>query len=115
MWGRGRGLWPHPMGTAPVQSQDGCPEGCAILCYGHVSDVICTNAICVFASGEMPRALLTYSSFGQMRLMVCPLKQPRRKAWCALGGEERPGRGGAPSGCGEDVGGEGLGPLSVPR
>lgn len=105
-WGRGRGPWPRPMGDRP--SQEGCPAAalCAVLCCGYVSDVRCTNVICVFTSGEMPRTLLSYSFFGQMRLMVCPLKQWRRKAWCALGGEERPGRGGAPSGSREDVGGE---------
>ena len=105
---------PPPTGPAHVQPREGFPAECvvarsgarcAILCCGYVSDVRCTNMICVFTSCEMPRTLLSYSFFGQKRLMVCPLKRWRRKAWCALGGEERPGRGGVPSSCGEDVGG----------
>ena len=72
--------WGVVAGMAPPQGPLTCSPGrgfrrsawwpaaarWAILCCGYVSDVRCTNVICVFTSCEMPRTLLSYSFFGQI-------------------------------------------------
>lgn len=74
--------WPRPpTGERPLCRRcEGCrclqPRGwrpgaapCSALCCGYVSDARCINVICVFASREMLRTLLSFPFFVQSHLM----------------------------------------------